>query len=291
MQRVTRNQLCTSFSATNPPVLRVQPGEPFVMETNDRFATYEGPDSSPEAMAILTTMAGPVYIEGAKPGDTLKIEVLDVRLPLSYGWIGATPGRGPLGARIPAFRKAQVQITPDGVVLHGKVTMPLRPMIGRMGVAPQDGPKRSNDKGPFGGGMGNTQVTTGATVYLPVFHEGGLLTIGDCHAAMGDGEATASAVECALDATLRITIEPHVTVSRPLVTTATEVMTTGEGETMEAATRRAIEAMADLMKDTLVIDDTDAAMLIACAADVRTGIAGHPPYTIRVAVPTSVLTL
>ena len=76
MQRATRNQLCTSFSATNPPVLRVQPGEPFVMETNDRFATYEGPDSSPDAMEILTTMAGPVYIEGAKPGDTLKIEVL-----------------------------------------------------------------------------------------------------------------------------------------------------------------------------------------------------------------------
>ena len=139
--------------------------------------------------------------------------------------------------------------------------------------------------------MGNTQVTKGATVYLPVFHEGGLLTIGDCHAAMGDGEATASAVECAFDATLRITIEQHVTVRRPLVTTATEVMTTGEGETMEAATNRAIEAMADLVKDTLGVDDTDAAMLIACAADVRTGIAGHPPYTIRVAVPTSVLTL
>ena len=89
----------------------------------------------------------------------------------------------------------------------------------------------------------------------------------------------------------RITIEPQFTVSRPLVTTATEVMTTGEGETMEAATQRAIEAMADLMKDTLGVDDTDAAMLIAGAADVRTGIAGHPPYTIRVAVPTSVLTL
>jgi len=117
------------------------------METNDRFATYEGPDSSPEAMAILTTMAGPVYIEGAKPGDTLKIEVLDVTLPLDYGWIGATPGRGPLGARIPAFRKARVRITPEGVVFNDHVTMPLRPMIGRIGVAPQEESKRSNDKG------------------------------------------------------------------------------------------------------------------------------------------------
>src|SRR4030095_8797861 len=103
MKRVTRNQLCTSFSAKNRPVLQVQLGEPFVMETNDRFATYDGPNSSHEAMAILTTMSVPVYTEGAKPVDTLKIEGLDVALPLDYGWIGATPNRGPLGERISAF--------------------------------------------------------------------------------------------------------------------------------------------------------------------------------------------
>lgn len=291
MQRVTRNQLCTSFSVDNPPALRVQPGESFVMETNDRFATYEGPNSSPEAMEMLKTMAGPVYIAGAKPGDTLKIEVLDVTLPLDYGWIGATPGRGPLGERIPAFRKTRVRIAPDGVVFNGTITMPLRPMMGRIGLAPREGPQASNDRGEFGGGMGNTQITTGATVYLPVFHAGGLLTIGDCHAAMGDGEATASAVECAFDATLRVTIEDRFTVRRPVVATATEVMTTGEGATMEAATTMAVQAMADLLVDKLGIDDTDAAMLIASAADVRTGLAGNPPYTMRVAVPRSMLAL
>jgi len=289
MNRVTKDQLCTSFSALNPPALRVQPGETFVMETNDRFAVYEGPDSAPEAMEVLKTMAGPVYIEGAKPGDTLKIDVLDVTLPLDYGWIGATPGRGPLGQRIPAFRKARVQITPDGVLFNGNIKLPSRPMIGRLGLAPKDGPLPSNAKGEFGGGMGNTQIGKGATVYLPVFHDGGLLTIGDCHAAMGDGEATASAVECAVDATLRVTIEERFTVRRPVVETADEVMTTGEGETMEAATDMAIQAMADLLMDHLSIDDTDAAMLIASAADVRTGLAGHPPYTMRVSVPKSML--
>ena len=291
MKRSTRNQLCTSFSAENPPALRVQPGETFVMETNDRFATYEGPNSSPEAMEILKTMAGPVYIEGAKPGDTLKIEILDVTLPLDYGWIGATPGRGPLGERIPEFRKTRVRITAARVVFNGTITMPLRPMMGRIGLAPKEGVKRSNDRGAFGGSMGNTQITKGAIVYLPVFHQGGLLTIGDCHAAMGDGEATASAVECAFDATLRVTIEDSFHVKRPVVATATEVMTTGEGETMEAATKMAVHAMADLLVDRLKIDDTDAAMLIASAADVRTGLAGNPPYTMRVAVPRSLLAL
>ena len=289
MKRVTKDQLCASFSADNPPVLRVQPGETFVMETNDRFATYEGPNSSPEAMETLKTMAGPVYIEGAKPGDTLRIEVLDISLPLEYGWIGATPGRGPLGERIPRFRKARVGITQKGVVFNDKVTIPLRPMMGRIGLAPKDGPAASNDRGDFGGSMGNTQIAKGSTVFLPVSQNGGLLTIGDCHAAMGDGEATASAVECALDATLKVTIELDFKVNRPVVATEGEVMTTGEGATMEEAAKVAVNAMADLMSDRLGVDATDAAMLIASAADVRTGLAGNPPYTMRVAVPRSML--
>jgi len=261
------------------------------METNDRFATYDGPGSSSEAMEILKTMAGPVYVEGAKPGDTLKIEVLNITLPLDYGWIGAVPNRGPLGDRIPEFRKVKVKITDQGVVFKDRITMPLRPMIGRIGLAPKDGPLASNAKGEFGGGMGNTQIAKGATVYLPVFHEGGLLTIGDCHAAMGDGEATASAVECALDATFRVTISDDFHVTRPVVATETEVMTTGEGATMEEASKVALNAMAELMVERLAIDYTDAAMLIASAADVRTGLAGHPPYTMRAAIPRSMLSV
>ena len=289
MKRVTRDQLCTSYSTENPPALRVELGETFVMETNDRFDTYEGPGSPPKAMEILKTMAGPVFIEGAKPGDTLKIEVVDVTFPLDYGWIGAIPGRGPMTERIPEFRKTRVAITPEGVVFNERVTMPLRPMLSKLGLAPKEGNASSNDKGEFGGTMANKQITKGSTVYLPVFHEGGLLTIGDCHAAMGDGETTASAVECALDATFRVTISDDFKATRPVVTTETEVMTTGEGESMEAATKVAVNAMADLMVDRLGVDSTDAAMIIASEADVRTGEAAVPPYTMRVAVPRSML--
>ena len=85
--------------------MKVQLGETFVMETNNRFATHEGPNFTPEAMGTLKTMAGPVYIEGAKPGDTLKVEVIYASLPLDYVWIGATPGLEPAGDKIPEFRK------------------------------------------------------------------------------------------------------------------------------------------------------------------------------------------
>jgi amidase len=277
MKRVTRDQLCQSFSADNPPVLHVQPGEIFVMETNDRFATYQGPGSPPEIMGILKDMAGPVYIDGAQPGDTLKIEVLDVNLPHDYGWIGATPGRGALGDRIPQFRKTKVSITKAGVVFNDKVTLPLRLMTGRIGVAPQDGPRDSIEKGAWGGAMGNTQITAGTAVYLPVFHPGGLLTIGDCHAAMGDGEVAASVVECAFDATLRVSIPTDFKATLPVIASQHEAMTTAEGPTMEEATRSAVGDLADIMVERLGMDYTDAAMIIAGAADVRISLASTPP--------------
>ncbi len=108
---------------------------------------------------------------------------------------------------------------------------------------------------------------------------------------MGDGEATASAVECALDATFRVSVENGFAVTRPVVANEREVMTTGEGPTMEEATKAALNAMADLMVDRLGVDYTDAAMLIASAVDVRTGLAGNPPYTIRAVVPRSMMPL
>jgi len=288
VKTVTRDQVCTSFDATTPPVLHVELGETFIMETMDRFATYEGPDSPPEAMAILKSMTGPVYVDGVRPGNTIKVELLDITIPLDHGWTAATPGRGLLGDRIPEFRKARARIAADGVHFGDKITIPLRPMFSRIGVAPRE-PKGPTDKGDFGGNMGNTQFAAGAAIYLPVFHDGALLAIADGHAAHGDGEATAVALECALDATLRITIEDRFTVNRPLVETASEIMTTGEGATIEEAAAMAANAMADLLGQRVGVDATDAAMLIACAADFRTCLAGHQPYTIRVAIPKSML--
>mgnify|MGYP001174316619 CR=1 FL=1 len=98
-------------------------------------------------------------------------------------------------------------------------------------------------------------------------------------------------MRCAFDATFRVTLEEECSLSRPVVTNESEVMTTGEGGTMEAATKMAVDAMADLMVDWLGVDYTSAAKLIASAADVRTGLAGNSLYPIMVAIPTSVLTL
>lgn len=284
MKKIARDQVCTSYSAENAPLLKVEPGEVFFVETHDRLAQYQGPDSDD----ILKSMTGPIYIEGVKAGDTIKVELVDIKLPFQHGWI-ITTGRGPLDDRVPALLKRRVEITEQGVVFNPSITVPLRPMISRVGVAPATGAKASIAKGEFGGAMGNPMVTKGSTVYLPVFHDGALLSIGDGHAAQGEGEVSASAVECAVDVALRVTVEEQLEVSRPIVTTPTHVMTTGEGQSMEVAVRAAVRAMSEFLMERLGVDDTESAMLISTAGDVKFGLAGYPPYTIVVTMPKSVV--
>jgi amidase len=289
MRRVSRIQHVNTYSADNPPAIRVGMGETFVMETNDRFQGYTSPEDAP--MDLLLSMTGPVYVGGAQPGDTLSVHILDITPAQNYGWIVATPGRAMLKDRIVEWRRRKVSIEGDRVRFNEQITLPYAPMIGRMGVAPEGEPKGSSSVGPFGGAMSNIAIGPGATVYLPVFIEGGLLTIEDVHAVMGDGESASSAVEMGADVTLRCDISTGIQVERPLVVTPDELMTTGEGPTMEAASHMAVEEMANLLMGRLGVDAVDAAMLISVAVDARFSYVGGPPYRAKAAIARTLLKL
>jgi amidase len=252
------------------------------METNDRFQGYTSPDDAP--VDLLMSMTGPVSVGGAQPGDTLSVEVLEIAPSRGYGWIVATPGRAMLRNRVDEWRRRKVSIDGDRISFNERITLPYAPMIGRMGVAPAGEPKPCNSVGPFGGAMSNTAIGPGATVYLPVFVEGGLLTIEDVHAAMGDGESASSAVEMGAEVTLRCDISTRLQVERPMVITRGEVMTTGEGDTMEAASHMALDDMARLLMYKLDLDGVDAAMLISAAVDARFSYVGGPPYRAKAVI-------
>jgi amidase len=264
-------------------------GETFVMETNDRFQGYTSPDDAP--LDLLMSMTGPVYIGGTEPGDTLSVEVLDIIPSMGYGWIVATPGRALLKNRVTEWRRRKVQIDGDRVRFNDKIALPYAPMIGRLGVAPASEPRSCNSVGPFGGAMSNIAIGPGATVLLPVLVEGALLTIEDVHAAMGDGESASSAVEMGAEVTLRCDVSTRLQVERPLVITQDAVMTTGEGDTMEAASHMAMDEMARLLMYKLDLDPVDAAMLISAAVDARFSYVGGPPYRAKAVVSRAVLGL
>jgi amidase len=289
MKRVSRIQRVNAYSADNPPAIRVGMGETFVMETNDRFQGYTSPEDAP--MDLLLSMTGPVDIGGALPGDTLTVHILDITPAQNYGWIVATPGRAMLKDRIVEWRRRKVHIEDNQVRFNERIILPYTPMIGRMGVAPAGESKGSNSVGPFGGAMSNIAIGPGATVYLPVSVEGGLLTIEDVHAVMGDGESASSAVEMGADVTLRCDISTSIQVERPLVVTPAEVMTTGEGNTMEAASHMAVEGMANLLMIQLGVDAVDAAMLVSVAVDARFSYVGGPPYRAKAAIARTLLGL
>jgi amidase len=289
MQRVNKSQRVSAYSGANPPAIHVGMGETFVMETNDRFQGYTSPDDAP--LDLLMSMTGPVYVGGTEPGDTLSIEVLDITPSLSYGWIVATPGRAMLKNRVDEWRRRKVQINGDRVWFNDKIAIPYAPMIGRMGVAPAGEPKSCNSVGPFGGAMSNIAIGPGAKVLLPVFEEGALLTIEDVHAAMGDGESASSAVEMGAEVTLRCDVSTVLQVDRPVVVTQDAVMTTGEGDTMEAASHMAVNEMARLLMYKLDLDPIDAAMLVSAAVDARFSYVGGPPYRAKAVISRALLGL
>jgi amidase len=289
MQRVNKSQRVSAYSGANPPAIHVGMGETFVMETNDRFQGYTSPDDAP--LDLLMSMTGPVYVGGTEPGDTLSIEVLDITPSLGHGWIVATPGRAMLKNHVDEWRRRKVQIAGDRVWFNDRIALPYAPMIGRMGVAPAGEPMPCNSVGPFGGAMSNIAIGPGAKVLLPVFEEGALLTIEDVHAAMGDGESASSAVEMGAEVTLRCDVSTVLQVDRPVVLTQDAVMTTGEGDTMEAASHMAVNEMARLLMYKLDLDPIDAAMMVSVAVDARFSYVGGPPYRAKAVISRALVRL
>jgi amidase len=281
MQKVSHTQVVRTFDAAHAPAARVQPGEVFVMETNDRFRDWNDGNSWPKEQ--LSVMTGPVFVEGAKRGGVLAIDILDIRPTQGFGYVIAIPGFGVFKDQV-EFRKRIVPIEGNQIRYSEKLLLSYVPNISKIGLAPAEGAKPSGACGAFGGQLSNSQLGPGATVYLPVFVEGGLLTIEDVHAKMGDGEIAASAVEIAAEVTLRCRLVNELQRARPLVVTRKEVQTMGEGETAEAAVRMAIDDLARLLMERTGADITEAAMLVSIAADVRVSEMAGTPCHVRAAL-------
>ena len=288
MQKISKAHVVRTFDATHPSAARVQPGEVFVMETNDRFRDWNDGKNWP--MEQLTVMTGPVFVEGAQPGQVLTVDILDVRPTQGFGYVIAIPGYGAFKDQV-EFRKKIVPIENNQIRYSDKITLPFAPNVSKIGLAPANGPQGSNASGAFGGQLSNSQLGPGATIYLPVFVAGGLLTIEDVHAKMGDGEIAGSAVEIAAEVTMRCGIAGELKLSLPLVVTPKEVLTMGEGETVEAAVRVALDDLVHLLMERTGADITEAAMLVSIAADLRISEMGGKSCHVRAAMAREIVGL
>ncbi|HUJ56138.1 MAG TPA: acetamidase/formamidase family protein [Gaiellaceae bacterium] len=286
------------------PALEVESGEAVLLHVRDASDEQLGPDSTAADVAALdfgkvNPVSGPVYVKDARPGDTLAVELLEFTPP-SWGWTAIIPGFGVLADEFaePWLRISRVE---DGVVRFSEqITLPFRPFPGTLGVAPAEpGPHSIVPPRRWGGNMDIKHLGAGATLYLPIGVEGALFSLGDTHAAQGDGEVCGTAIETAMDIVLRLSVRKDVRVDAPQFdlpagSTADHVRSshhvcTGVGPDLLEAARDAVRATIAWLGETHGLERQEAYAVCSVACDLRIHeVVDQPNWVVGCFVPKSI---
>jgi acetamidase/formamidase len=236
-------------------------------------------------------LTGPVYVEGAEPGDVLEVKILAILLPLDYGYNGCKgflPENCEPDAPIKILnldRSRMIAEFAPGIVL------PLHPFFGSMGVAPAPelGRVSSNPPGRHAGNLDNRELVAGTTLYIPVFTRGALFEIGDGHAAQGDGEVDQTAIETSLRGRLQLTVRKDMKLTWPRAETATDYISMATDPELAVATKAAIQEMIDFVAVQRRLTRHQAYQLVSLAGNVAiTQLVDKPNYGVHVRMPKSI---
>ncbi|HEV2284720.1 MAG TPA: acetamidase/formamidase family protein [Steroidobacteraceae bacterium] len=292
-----------------PPVLRIASGDSIDVDTlltntPEGLARAGVPDERIQSslMAIVSQvtgerrgpgghiLTGPVYVEGAEPGDVLEVRIESIELALDYGYNGC---KGVLPENceanvpvriIPLDRQRMTAQFAPGIVI------PLRPFFGSMGVAPapEAGRLSSNPPGRHAGNLDNRELVAGSTLYIPVFARGALFEVGDGHAAQGDGEVDQTAIETSLRARLRLIVRKDMKLVWPRAETPTDYISMATDPDLDVATRTAIQEMVDFLVAQQGLTRQSAYQLVSIAGNVAvTQLVDKPNVGVHVRLPKS----
>ena len=294
-RRISRDRatLKLEFNPRYAPVAHVEIGETVVFETANNFALYREMNSEDDLVSYLPLIqlnpcTGPLYVQDAAPGDTLIVEVGDIRV-VEKGHICLMPKIGVLHryTKTPHTKIARIK---DGMtLLNDDLVFPARPMIGTFGTTPA-WPVPTIMPGPHPGNLDDTNVVPGARLHMPVFVPGALFAVGDVHANQGDSEV-AMGVECDAEVTLRFA-ELIKGQCRPaaIIETPTRWSIPGDAATLEAAVEIATKAATDFIMDRTGVSREEATYLMCAVGDLRISQAAVAGYnvTVRAEIPKDV---
>jgi acetamidase/formamidase len=240
---------------------------------------------------------GPIAVVGAEPRDTLQIDLLEFE-PADWGWTASIPGFGLLADEFsdPYLRITRVPRAGERAEFLQGARVPIVPFCGEVGVAPETGPRSTIPPDLHGGNMDTRHLTAGSTLFLPVFHDGARLSMGDGHAAQGDGEVCGTAIETPMRALVRLTVRKDLHVTGPEFLTpdvTTQVgrryATDGVGPDLLGAARDAVRRMIDWLGREHRIAAIDAYLLTSVAIDLRISeIVDMPNYVVTAHCPLSI---
>jgi acetamidase/formamidase len=300
--RLSANPTHSRWNRALEPRLRIAPGDRVHMECVDSSGAQVRPGMSVEQYLRIDrgrihALTGPIFVEGAEPGDVLQVDVVEV-VHKGWGWSSVVEGLGFLKERFP--RPYLFHWGLDGAESRSlaPAVVPLRPFCGVMGVAPaEDGEFRTRPPGIFGGNMDVRELCSRATLYLPVLNRGALFSAGDAHAAQGDGEVCINGIECPVDVTLAFHLHKQRALPGPLVESgplrdpAGEEWIVVESATdAVAAARAATSRIIDLLVARWGFSDVHAYLLCSVAMNLRLSqVVNEPMFTVSAAVPKRVL--
>ncbi|WP_425446079.1 acetamidase/formamidase family protein [Dethiothermospora halolimnae] len=289
--KVSKEHNIYFMDSKNKPVLTVPNNSTIVFETFDCFQeqiTDEGQSIEKLCWETTNPATGPVYIEEAEKGDTLKVDILKIDVK-DKGVMAAIPGAGLLGSEI---KESQVKIVPikdKKAIFNDKIHIPIAPMIGVIGVAPLDEQISCGAPDYHGGNMDSTIIREGATVYFPVNTKGALLAMGDLHACMGDGEIMVTGVEISGTVKVKVEVLKDKKIKNPMVEDNKYIYTIGSDEDLKEAVNIATKDMHKLVMDKLNMPFNEAGMLLSAVGDVEVCQVVDPKLTVRFKIPKDII--
>jgi formamidase len=279
--RIGTESVHHAWDNTLSPVVEIEPGQRVELDLLNSSGGQLGPDSTVEDVARLdfaqvNPVTGPIAVRGAQPGDAVTVRVVELAVD-TWGWTACIPGFGLLAEEFPDAHLAVSTIAEGTVALPFGPTLPAVPMIGTLGLAlPEPGAHSLVPPSRHGGNLDIRHLTEGATITLPVGVAGALLSIGDAHAAMGDGEVCGTGIETSARTVLEIGLIPGAAPRFPILRTApaanrtgSALATTGVGPDLMSAAKDATKAMIDEITRRTGLTPIQAYLLASTAADLK----------------------
>ncbi|MHB8410758.1 MAG: acetamidase/formamidase family protein [Candidatus Acidiferrales bacterium] len=278
------------YAAGVPPVLRVHSGDTVVMQTlitsSPKSLEKAGVPAGQVEQSLRDIfdqvkdkgpgghiLTGPVYVEGAEPGDVLEVRIKSIRLAIPYAYNAFGPGRGFLPNEYPYGRMKIIPLDAQRMLAHfaNGIEIPLHPFFGSMGDAPPPSAGRVSSAPPWmhAGNLDNKHLVAGTTLYIPINAEGALFWAGDGHAGQGDGEVDITAMETSLIGTFQLIDRKDMHLLWPRAETPDSYMTMGIHKDLNEATKMAVREMIDFLMHQKHLSRDDAYMLASVAGDLH----------------------
>ncbi len=287
MVKIKASDSIYSFSPDNKPVETVKRGSVAVFETRDCFSNQiETEDQLFESAdwSTINPATGPLAVGGAEKGDVLVVDILDIETA-EFGVMTAVADMGAIPHLLDGSETRIIPIKDGWAEFNKDLKFPIKPMVGVIGVAPSEEKIPCGTPGTHGGNMDTKEIRKGTRLYLPVWQEGGLLSMGDLHALQADGEVLFCGVEVAGRVTVKVNVLKGKELPTPILETESHFYIIGSAENLEEAAKVTMDWTHAFLKERTNLTNNEVGMLMSLLCDLQISQIVDPLITCRMAIP------